>query len=179
LTISQAIIKPATFDDIEAIATVHIQSWKETYPGIMPAQRIAALNLESCMRNWQRSLEAGSRVFVAVVDDTIVGFAAGDKNRSNEHCETGLGDKCDCELAAIYILKEHHHRGIGRALVKRFAQTMKEEGYRSMVIWVAEKNPATGFYAALGGEQVDRKFLMVCEEAIPVVAFQFDVQVME
>jgi hypothetical protein len=72
LTISQAIIKPATFDDIEAIATVHIQSWKETYPGIMPAQRIAALNLESCMRNWQRSLEAGSRVFVAVVDDTIV-----------------------------------------------------------------------------------------------------------
>ena len=141
----------------------------------MPAQRIASLNLDGCMRNWQKSMEAGSRVFVAVVDDVVVGFAAGDKNRSNEHCETGLGDKCDCELAAIYILQKYHKQGIGKALLQRFAASMKEQGYQSMVIWVAEKNPATGFYEALGGEKVDRKFLMVCEEAIPVVAYRFKI----
>lgn len=168
-------IRSATIDDIEAIATVNIQSWKETYPGIMPAQRIAALNLEGCMRNWKLSLEAGSLVFVAAVDDRIIGFAAGDKNRSNEHCETGLGDKCDCELAAIYILQKYHKQGIGKALGLRFVASMQEQGHRSMVIWVAEKNPATGFYKALGGELIDRKFLMVCEEAIPVVAYRFDI----
>ncbi len=171
----QALIRPATTNDIEAIATVHIQSWKETYPGIMPAQRIAALNLESCMRNWTRSLEASLVILVAEVDGRIVGFASGGDNRSNEHCETGLGDRCDCELAAIYILQEYQRQGIGKALVKRFSSIMKSQGYSSMVIWVAEKNPATAFYAAIGGKRIDRKFLIVCEEAIPVVAYRFEV----
>jgi len=167
-------IRPATLEDIEAIAAVHIQSWKETYPGIMPAQRINALNMAGCMRNWQLSMESGITILVAVQDGGIVGFASGGKNRNNEHCETGLGDACDCELAAIYILQKYHHQGIGRALVQQIASLMQQQGFRSMVIWVAEKNPATGFYAALGGKLVDRKYLIVCEEAIPVVAYRFE-----
>ena len=105
------VIRPAVESDIEAIATVNIQSWKETYPGIMPAKKLAALNLERCIRNWQLSMQSGTFVFVAEREGQIVGFVSGGKNRTSEISECGLGDACDCELAAIYILRKHHrHR---------------------------------------------------------------------
>ena len=167
------LIRTADYPDISQIAKVHIQSWQETYPGIMPAKRIAALNQDSSMSNWQRSLDTGSRVFVALVQNTIVGFVAGGENRSTEHSETGVGDACECELAAIYLLQEHQGKGIGKALFNRFVRKMQEEGFHSMVVWVAEKNPSTGFYTALRGELVDRKILLICEEAIPVVAYKY------
>jgi len=169
----QFTIRSADYSDIDRIAQVHIQSWQETYPGIMPAKRIEALNQESCMRNWRRSMDLGYRIFVALVQDEIVGFVSGAENRSNEHCETGTGDACECELAAIYLLQQHQRKGIGKALFDRFVTKMQQEGFHSMVVWVAELNPSTGFYAALGGELVDRKMLLICEEAIPVIAYKY------
>lgn len=170
------VIRPAVESDIEAIATVNIQSWKETYPGIMPAKKLAALNLERCIRNWQLSMQSGTFVFVAEREGQIVGFVSGGKNRTSEISECGLGDACDCELAAIYILRKYHRQGIGLSLVKRFAACMHSEGYNSMVIWVAQKNPATGFYEAIGGELVDRRNMIIFDEAVPVVAYSYKMQ---
>ncbi len=142
----------------------------------MPARKLAALNLERCIRNWQLSMQNGTCIFVAERDGKIVGFVSGGKNRVNEISESGLGDSCDCELAAIYILRKYHRLGIGISLVKRFAASMHNEGYHSMVIWVAQRNPATGFYETIGGELVDRKSLIIYDEAVPVVAYRYEVK---
>jgi hypothetical protein len=42
-----------------------------------------------------------------------------------------------------------------------------------MVVWVAEKNKSTRFYERMGGELVDRKILLVCEEPVPVIAYRY------
>ena len=169
----QATIRSAKKEDISKIAAVHIQSWKETYPGIMPERKIASLNMEACSRNCENALASGSHVFVAEVNQEIIGFVSGGANRIQEACETGLGNTCEAELAAIYMLREYHGKGIGRMMFTHFVDTMVQAGYHSMVIWVAELNPAVNFYLKMGGEQVDRKILYVCEEPVPVIAFRY------
>jgi GNAT superfamily N-acetyltransferase len=169
----QFIIRKAILEDAPQIAQVNIQSWKETYYGIMPEQRMANLNLERCTKSWMQTLSEDSTNFVATINKRIIGYVSGGKNRQNVDCESGLGDACDCELMALYILQDFHKQGIGKTLFQTFVGTMQNSGYTSMVTWVAEKNPATGFYQKMGGEKIDCKTLQICNEAVSVIAFRY------
>lgn len=140
----------------------------------MPQRRIESLNHESCQRNWDNSLASGTVVYVAEVDGVLCGFVSGGENRHNQDCKTGLADACTAELAAMYILQKYHKMGVGRALFDIFVAEMKSHGHKSMAIWVAEKNPACGFYARMGGEPTDSRILMVCDEPIPLLAYCFN-----
>ncbi len=166
-------IRIAVITDSEAIAAVHIQSWRETYPGIMPQQRLDSMSLERSTKHWQANISGAFTVLVAEVEGRIVGFASGGDNHENPDCETGIGNACDCELGALYLLQEFQGRGIGKALFNGFVELMKQEQRHTMIVWVAEKNISTGFYAAMGGELADRKILMVCEQPVPVLGYKY------
>jgi len=166
-------VREARPSDLPEVADIHIQSWRETYPGIMPQRKLDSLNPESSLRNWQYAWETGNLFLVAEVDDELCGFAVGGENRTNESSETGLGDACDGEMGALYILAAYHRIGVGRALFEAFTSHLRQLGMASMVVWVAEKNPACGFYARMGGELVDRKTLMVMDMPVPVVAYRY------
>lgn len=169
-------IRTAELPDSEAIATVQIRSWRETYPGIMPQERLDSLNLERSTEHWKGNISGAFTVLVAEVDSRIVGFASGGDNYIYNNCETGQGNACDCELGALYLLRDFQGRGIGKALFEGFRERMRQETRRTMIIWVAEKNPSTGFYAAMGGELVDRKALIVCKVPVPVLGYRFIVE---
>ncbi len=166
-------IRLAELNDVAHISEVNIQSWKETYPGIMPDEKIAGLTKESCIKNWVNALSQGSVILVAIVDGIIVGFVAGGENLEKSFCKTGLGNECECELSAMYILQRYHKMGIGKGLFGNFVLLMQRFKHTSMVVWVAEKNPATGFYARMDGEIVDNKDLIVCDIPVPIVAYRF------
>lgn len=166
-------IRHATQADIPDIARIHIQSWKETYPGIMPQARLDALNIDASMRNWQGALERNDVFLVAVVDGEIRAFAAGGANRASEGCETGRANSCSGELAAMYSIQKYHGRGMGRALFEAYCATLKSMGHETMVAWVAAKNPACGFYERMGGELLDKRDLMVMGTPVPIVAYGY------
>ncbi len=166
-------IRAAVMADSEAIATVHIQSWRETYPGIMPQKRLDSMSIERSAKHWQANISGAFTVLVAEVEGRVVGFASGGANYEYTDCETGLGNACDCELGALYLLQEFQGRGIGKAIFNRFVELMKQEQHTTMIVWVAEKNLSTGFYAALGGELVDRKILVVCDMPVPVLGYRY------
>lgn len=172
----KTIIRTAVLSDSEGIAAVQIQSWWETYQGIMPQERLDGMSTERSTKHWQANISGAFTVLVAEVGGRIVGFLSGGDNYPYEGCETGLGNACDCELGALYLLQDFHGRGIGKALFKRFAELMKQEQRQSMIVWVAEKNQSTGFYAAIGGKLIDRKLLMICGEAIRVLGYQYDIE---
>ena len=39
-------IREATLDDVPGIARVHVDTWRTTYPGIVPAEHLAGLSYE-------------------------------------------------------------------------------------------------------------------------------------
>jgi ribosomal protein S18 acetylase RimI-like enzyme len=148
-------IRTAQPGDSRAIAHVHVESWKTTYPGIIPAAYIASLKEEDSEQRWQQRLElAADEIFVAHNESHnesgIFGFIAGGPIRESI-------DDYDGELYAIYLLRQRQQQGAGRALVRALAASLHARGLRSMTVWALQANPAVGFYKRLGAVPVTSK----------------------
>ena len=163
-------IRPAQLADAEGIARVHVESWRTTYKGIMPDEVLATLSVEARLEMWRRPLsnpESPSIIYVAETDGQIIGFAAGGPERTGHALYKA-------EIYAIYLLEAYQGRGIGRALVQAIAEQLLDKGYTAMLIWVAAKNPATHFYAALGGQPFTSKTEPFGDTEIEEIAYGYD-----
>lgn len=159
-------IREARPEDAERIAWVHLESWKATYPGIIPQAYIDGLRVEDGAAAWRERLgnPDGPIVFVAEDEAGIFGFAAGG---AMVHPVDGF----DGELGAIYLLASHQKRGAGAALVRRIAQALGERGFRTMVVWALKENPACGFYERMGGKLVGNQDIAIGGVKLPEVAY--------
>ncbi|MEW5323082.1 GNAT family N-acetyltransferase [Geobacillus thermoleovorans] len=144
-------IRKATWADAPAIASVHVESWKTTYSGIVPDAYLETLSVGEKQPLWEKVLsQSDHSLFVAEENGRIVGFVSGGRNRATE----GPIAKYDGELYAIYLLKEVQRKGLGRQLVQALVGDLAQKGVRSMVVWVLADNPSRGFYERLGGENI-------------------------
>jgi len=157
-------IRVATLQDARAIARVHVESWRTTYAGIVPAEYLASLDVGQREVSWREWLPLDIDVFVAEVDGEVVGFVGGGAIREPV-------EGFDAELFAIYLLRDAQRRGIGMALLKRLAGSLKARGYRSMMAWVLEDNSSGEFYSRSGGVRVASKEMEVGGVMLPVVAY--------
>lgn len=161
-------IRAATLADAAGIARVHVESWRATYAGMVPDAYLAGLSCAARTARWEemlRELPADECTFVAV-DETgrLAGFAGGGPQRTALPGYAG-------ELYAIYLLRAAQGQGVGRQLVNRVAAHLVRQGMRSMVVWVLAKNPARGFYEALGGRLVSGQPIEIGGARVPEVAY--------
>lgn len=137
-------IRPMRDGDADALALVHVTSWRETYAGLVPEEWYGDEALEQRRAFWTQAVarsltgEIRSTVRVAELGDRIVGFASAGPSRPGVQ-------KRPIELGMIYTLAEVQGRGIGDALIEAVL------GDRPAQLWVAEENPrARRFYARHG-----------------------------
>jgi len=150
-------IRKATAEDALGIAKVHIESWKETYEGIINQEYLDSLKIEDRLGLWERGLSQipqQSTVFVAVnPDNEVVGFASFGKERTGNFLADG-------ELYAIYIQKKYQRGKLGLKLLQEGVGQLLEQGYTSMLVWVLEENNSRKFYESLhpikAGIEVDK-----------------------
>ena len=140
--------RPARADDASGIACVHVESWRTTYRGMLPARYLAAMDVRDYEDRWDRTLRdpyQRSSVFVVEEEGRLVGFASCGRERDGDPRYEG-------ELYAIYLLDEARGRGHGRRLVRAAADEVAARHMTSMVVWVLRANAhARGFYERLGG----------------------------
>jgi GNAT superfamily N-acetyltransferase len=140
------LVRRATVEDTEAMARVHVQSWRETYRGVMADGVLDDPELlPGRERFWRAALSdprwARNRTSVAVVDGTVVGIAMAGPARGEKAAQ-------DVELYVLYLLADHHGSGAGTALLRDV--TEPEE---VVLLWVADPNPrAQAFYRKHGFE---------------------------
>lgn len=160
------LIRAARLEDAPGIARVHVDSWRTTYAGLVPADYLADLSYEKMeARRIQGLSNPHVRTLVAETEDgRVVGFATGGPERSGDPEFRG-------ELYAIYLLAEQQGRGLGRRLVERFAGELAELGFDSMLVWVLAENPARRFYAAMGGEPVREQIITIGGARLPEIGF--------
>ena len=167
-------IRQAIDSDAGGIARVHIDSWRSTYAGIVPAEHLAALDYHERVARWHRILaDRRQNAFVAEdADGRIVGFASGGPERSGSTAASGTASCSDdpqidsggpepstapeysAELYAIYLYDSGQRQGVGRRLVAALCSWFLSRGWHSMLTWVLADNPSRGFYEALGGAEV-------------------------
>lgn len=158
-------LREARFEDAEAIARVHVASWKTTYPGIVPQPHLDGLSVENGIARWRERLaEGGPLTLVAEDEAGVFGFASGG---AMLHPVDGF----DGEVAAIYLLASHQGRGAGAQLMREMARRLRDQGFLSMVVWALRDNPACGFYARIGGVRVAEQMIEIGGVALPEVAF--------
>lgn len=150
-------IRQAQLDDAEAIAQVHVQSWRETYQGIVPAEFLDALSVEKRAASWRKTLaNLDSASVCLVATDTsgkVCGFVHGGKTRDEGE---------DGEIFAIYLLRKHQKCGLGRRLWQEAVAFLRERGHRALHLWVLADN-AIGreFYRKAGGRQDGEKVIRI------------------
>jgi ribosomal protein S18 acetylase RimI-like enzyme len=134
-------------DDAEAIERVRTDTWRDAYQGLMPDSLLAGLDYDATRRRAVMSvLPPEQFVLVAEDDGVVVGFCIGGPARPPEQRFRG-------EVYAIYVLPQHHGRGLGRAMLRAAAKELVDRGFPSMIIWVLRENtPSRLFYERMGGK---------------------------
>jgi L-amino acid N-acyltransferase YncA len=158
------LIRAATQHDASAIAHVHVQSWLTTYAGIVPNDYLATLNEPERVLLWQDWLTRDIEVYVAELDGEVVGFISGGQVR-----EPLQG--CDAELFAIYLFHHAQRHGLGTALLRKLAESLRAKGFKGMIAWVLERNPAKHFYERSGAALVTSKEIEIGGALLQEVAF--------
>ena len=146
-------IRPARPEDAPAIARVHVTSWHETYPGLVPGWEIAARTYEDRLALWSGVLAKPApetEVFVMKEDGAVVGFGMAGPQRTEALRDLGHTG----EVWSLYVLRAAQGRGTGHALMKAMFGALADAGHRSAALWVVTTNPATRFYERLGGVHV-------------------------
>ncbi len=163
-------VRKATAADAPGIARVHVDTWRSTYRDIVPDDYLAGLSVDARQEFWDKILrmETGKdHVFVAEDrEGRIVGFVVSGLNRSKL--------PYDGEVKAIYVLKEHQGRALGRCLLRVSLDRLAQDGLRSAMLWVLEANPAVDFYKRLGGRVVGEAYEVIGERKLKELAFAWD-----
>jgi ribosomal protein S18 acetylase RimI-like enzyme len=144
-------ISPAGPADALELARVHVRSWRETYPGILPQAALNRMNAAAHARRFHLELaraQKGQVTLIAEGPDGAVGYAAGALLDS-----AGRGRGADAEVFTLYVLRQAQGAGVGRALLRASARVLQAEGAKSLMLFVLSRNErARGFYERLGGE---------------------------
>lgn len=157
-------IRRATWGDAEAIAQVHVASWRTTYVDIVPSEYLESLDADARAVRWRSLLESDVLCWVAEQHGQIVGFLCGGPIREP------LGD-FDAELYAVYLLNPVQGQGLGRRMANALAQALHQRGYRSMIVWVLRASSAVNFYEHLGATFLTAKNITIGGSLLPEAAY--------
>jgi GNAT superfamily N-acetyltransferase len=142
-------IREAKPGDADAIGRVHVDAWREDYRGMMPDAFLDSLDASVRALRWQPRLAErpdGKKIFVAIENDDLVGFAGVGPARD----EPGVRG----ELYMINVAKRAWGTGVATALLAESVHALATFGHREAILWVLRQNArARRFYRREGWTQ--------------------------
>jgi len=165
LQIASISFREATVSDCLAVAQVHVQSWKESFAGIVPQTFLDKMSVEKRAKAFAVGFSADSyTMYVAEVQGRgVVGFADFGEPRESIGAYEG-------ELYAIYLLPEFQRKGIGERLFNLGVDYFIGRGKGSMYLLALKVSPYRSFYEKMGGQVVGKKQVeiegVMCDEVV-------------
>jgi ribosomal protein S18 acetylase RimI-like enzyme len=140
-------IRVATVSDAASVGRVHVESWKVAYRGIMPADRIAKMDLPTRTAFWAERIAVREwPVFVIEDRGQVVAFChmIPSPDPDDDAQKTG-------HITSIHVLPDLRSHGHGRALLAQAFAEFRRRGYADVTLWVLEENAsARRFYEKVG-----------------------------
>lgn len=144
---STFVVRPALPGDAQGIAQVLVETFTETYRGLIQDKSLNKLSVPGSSIRWGQVIAAhGSDIVLVAADPEtgeVLGYAYGGSAR-----DASLPDG---ELYQCYVHPKAQGRHIGRQLFLHFARTLWSEGYSSMIARVLDGTPAMHFYQTMQG----------------------------
>ena len=142
----------ATPADVALIATMHAESWRDTYAGLIPTEYLEQHTPAERLATWRARLvdgaEAPQEVNILLVDGQAAGFAC-----LMPLAEPGYGIYLD----NLHVRKTYHGHGYGKLLLAHWADyTARRWPGKPLFLYVLDGNTsAREFYRRLGGVESD------------------------
>jgi GNAT superfamily N-acetyltransferase len=164
-------VRPALASDADAIARVHLTSWRTTYADVLPGDYLDGLRKQSLASRWMRRLESGEideAVRVLEVDGRVGGFVSFGPQKDDP---TWLG--YSGEVFMLYLEPRLMGRGMGRALLRRAYDELTRCQCHWVVVWVLSRNDGARRFYEREGLALDgaRRWDTFGDRSVPVVRY--------
>lgn len=143
-------VRPAGAPDAQALARVHVRSWRAAYAGLVDEAHLAGLDVDDRARQWRDRLVGGGPgegTYVATLGSAVVGFASVGPVRDEDLARQ---QERWAEVYALYVDPDRWGAGVGTALWGA-VEAGWDQGIAAVALWVLHDNVrAREFYAARG-----------------------------
>lgn len=137
-------IRPATIPDLEAIAALHIESCKNAYSHIFPAEFLEQRLPEHLRRHWNAAEISSEDSVLIAEDDGPIGFIA-------VWCRPAPF------IDNLHVSPSSRSKKVGTTLMAAMAEQLIRRGHKTAYLWVFQSNSsAVRFYERLDGIQKER-----------------------
>ena len=160
-------VRQARPEDATHVARVYIESWHDTYAGILASRLLCAMTPRGQTARWRAAIRARGRESVFVAEcgkHGVIGMASFGPTRDG-----ALG--YDGEIYTLYVDPSFYGRGTGRALMQGAYAALHKKGHSSCIIWAHAKNPVRFFYEAIGGRLIAERTAHMMGDAVPENGF--------
>ncbi len=145
-------VRPAMIEDMFQVVLIKNIAWVYAYKGIMSDaflfERTNASAMKKTIEKWGHGVAAAlaGHVFLVAENEAgeIVGFVFGGAVSKPELTT-------DKELYALYVHPAVHGLGVGRQLIRAFAQYVVQTGGQTFSVGCLSANKSLAFYKHLGG----------------------------
>jgi len=164
-------IRAAGVADAQAIAQVDVETWRTTYPGMLPDDLLTSLDQRRRARQWARFVTQRPGDTLLAVDeplgderDHVLGFGSCGVQRETVLPYAG-------EIFTLYVAPDFQGQGIGRHLLLALFQRLIRGGLSTAMLWVLAANPARYFYERAGGRRIADRELDMGSFGVSAVAY--------
>ncbi|KIT15665.1 GNAT family N-acetyltransferase [Jannaschia aquimarina] len=134
------LIRRAVEADRDAIAALHLASWRDAYRGQLPDDYLDGALAEDLSEKWGTRPLDGTAITLVADEGGIRGFV---------HC---LTDRAVPYIDNLHTAPARRSAGIGRALMLALFDRLRSSGRATAELTVLRDNPrARRFYARIGG----------------------------
>ena len=139
-------IRSALNSDLQDIISIHVESWKDAYADVLPAEFIAGQLDRELANHWRETEIQKQDIVLVAEEDSAVGFAA-------------VWCRPIPFIDNLHVRPSHRSKKIGAALMKAVAQDLIQKELKTAYLWVFESNQkAIRFYESLGGTKKEQSW---------------------
>ena len=141
-------VRNAKRNDAPDIAKVYVDSWRESYAGLIPDWVLLGMSYRRLTRAWDRAIRtSGRKEAILVAEDPDFGIVGlGSCGPSRDRMLPYFG-----EVYTLYVHPNHVGQGNGSTLLSNLFDSLDERGNSSAVVWAMAENPHRQFYKQQGG----------------------------
>ena len=145
-------IRLAKAGDAAGIAKVGVQTWRDTYAGLVPDDYLLRMTEARQAVQWDALVRRPRGADAVLVAEAA--SPAGRKIIAYGSCGRSRGSLMAGEVFTLYVASDWQNRGIGQRLLFGLFKSMVGRNLNDSVIWVLSGNPSRYFYEVMGGKRL-------------------------
>lgn len=155
-------IRHAIPSDLEGIAAIHRESWKDAYSDVLPAEFLRGQIDRDLAKHWRHIDIQNEDIVLVAEENALIGFIA-------------VWCRPLSFIDNLHVKPCHRSRKVGSALLKAAAAELIRKGHKRGYLWVFESNTnAIRFYERLGGVPKEQERKSVFGYDIPSRKIEWD-----